>query len=328
MRWYKTHPLFSTLVTVLMLIAVGCAVFVFATRSAIRDAEARYAERQNTLAAFARQQPFPVAENARAVEADLEAKTETLAAIRKELQGRGEAGARILSAEPPATSTEAYFDLANFVESMRAKAEASEIGLPQGTRFGFSAYASSGPPPDRIGLVFRQRLMAEYLLSTLIDSRPRSIDSIQRERPLSASEQQTAAAGSGSAQSADGGDIFQIDRRISARAPGFVDTTAFRVSFVGYTSSLRHFLNQLATFEAPIVVRSVEVAPASGQNATQAIKPAQASSGFFAFDSSAAQRTSADDRVPIVSLVESRFTVTVEFVTLVEPQSAEAQPTP
>jgi hypothetical protein len=117
-----------------------------------------------------------------------------------------------------------------------------------------------------------------------------------------------------------------MDSRISSRAPGFVEATAFRISFVGYTQVLRKFLNELATFQVPVVVRGVEVAPAAGGQPggnPQSPPPARPS-GFKIFEPAPEEAAKANAAVPLVQPGRSRFTVIVEFVNLVEPAAAAA----
>jgi len=105
--------------------------------------------------------------------------------------------------------------------------------------------------------------------------------------------------------------------------PGFVDTLPFRFAFIGTTASLRAVLNELARFELPVVVRSVEVEPLN-KGAATSVAPAVSSLPFnFGADSSAPQ----EQQKPIVEQTDSRFVVTVEFIALAEP-NASAAPTP
>src|SRR5690606_2954978 len=110
----------------------------------------------------------------------------------------------------------------------------------------------------------RQRLIAEYLLTTLYQAKPAELVSLQRSRPPGQSAP-TGGAGSRQAQApgtaTPESDFFAIDPRFSASVTGFVETTAFKITFTGYSSALRNFLNQIAGFELPLVVRSVEVDP-------------------------------------------------------------------
>jgi hypothetical protein len=94
-------------------------------------------------------------------------------------------------------------------------------------------------------------------------------------------------------------DFFELDAHGSARVPGFVDTLALRVVFVGETDALRVLLNKLAEFELPIVVRSVEAEPAE------------------------VAATAPDAVAPLVARRATRFTVTVECVQLA-PEPAKA----
>ena len=111
-----------------------------------------------------------------------------------------------------------------------------------------------------------------------------------------------------------------MDPRITARKAGFVDASAFRLSFIGKTSSLRSLLNKLGTFELPLVVRSVEVEagdpepgepPLNDNGEPIKIDPAKPEPKF----------------VPKVEVLRSKFTVTIEYIDLVsaaQPQSAPA----
>ena len=207
---------------------------------------------------------------------------------------------------------------------MRQKAQALKIKIKPDERFGFYTYISTGPDRDLIPQVFRQRLVGEYLLDALMDARPSEFLSLHRERPLTKAESAALAAGQSlptaptSASSSSVSDFFQIDPRISARVPGFVGATAFRLTFISNTESLRILLNKLATFELPLVVRSVEVEPVV-TNTLNSI-----------FGTAATTTTPAEPvpPKPLVEKVLSKFTVTVELIDLVEAPATEANPTP
>ena len=90
------------------------------------------------------------------------------------------------------------------------------------------------------------------------------------------------------------------------RVPGRLEGDAFRLEFIGQTTALREFLNALAAFKLPVIVRSVEVEPLNAQ------LPAAASAGPPA----------AGAPVPLVVQNFSRFVVVVELVRLIEPVEA------
>ena len=131
---------------------------------------------------------------------------------------------------------------------------------------------------------------------------------------------------------------------------------AFRLVFTGQTAALRTFLNQLASFQLPVLVREVEVETASAEEA--AAQPAVEEAGTVPDDSTAVRESTPASIVlsaeapadavdapapakrkpappaarpvtatPIVSKPLSRFTVTVEAIELVAPAPpADTQP--
>src|SRR6185503_7425931 len=152
------------------------------------------------------------------------------------------AAERIHSAKVPAARPDAYFDLATFVERTRESAKKHEVEVrPEAARFGFATYANEGPVQDHIEPVFRQRLIAQYLIDSLIEARPRAILAIKRERTLSKAEREARAAAVAAGDTPteptgeEGPDYFTIDPRVTARVAVFIDTTAFRFVFTGQT---------------------------------------------------------------------------------------------
>jgi len=155
----------------------------------------------------------------------------------------------------------AYFDLAWFVEEMRATAAAEDVQLVEAESFGFSSHAHSGPDSEHVGRVLRQRRHLESLLKALFSVRPVRLESVRREAPLPGS-----AAARGGADAA-GADYFRIAPETSLQRSGMIDTLAFRLIFVGNTGCLRDFLNRLLEDDTPWMVRLVEVEPATRASA-------------------------------------------------------------
>jgi hypothetical protein len=281
--------------------------------------------------------------------------------MESELKGKGAAAERIRNVRVPAARTDAYFDLATFVEKTRALARKNEVNVrPEANRFGFAAFANEGPLHDHIEPVFRQRQMIQYLVETLIEARPRSLIAVKREPTVSKADRdaRTAAIANGETpvepEVVEGPDYFTIDPRVTARMPGFIDTMAFRLVFTGQTAALRTFLNQLASFQLPVLVREVEVETASAEEAsaqaaveeagtvpddTAAMRESTPASIVLSADAPAVDAPAPAKRkplpqaarpvtaTPIVSKPLSRFTVTVEAIELVAPAPpADAQP--
>lgn len=355
----RNRRFFTFLLCVCAVIALGELYLTYDRWMASRAAAKTLVERRAELQAMATLTPPPKREVATAIEADLAKAQASLAAIQAELKGRGPAAERLRSAKVPANRTDAFFDLATFVEKTRELAKKNDVIVrPEAARFGFAAFANEGPAADHIGQVFRQRQIAQYLLEALIEAKPRAIVAVKREKTLDKAKlEERIAANTAIAQgnpapdappadeeSADDGlDYFRIDRRVTARVPGFIDTIPFRLVFTGQTAALRLFLNKLAAFELPVLVREVEVEPASAEEAV-AEEPAPAADAPEAAAASVvlsaapapkpaakappakAARTSAI--APIVSKPLSKYTVTVEFVELFAPPPPPAGDAP
>jgi hypothetical protein len=186
---------------------------------------------------------------------------------------------------------------------MREHAARRGVRLNQEERFGFADYAHTGPEPEDIPTVFRERCVTEYLLGALFDARPQQLLAVQRERRAAAGVRPTGRNSvRGTSVSTD---FFEWNPRASARRAKVLEGFALQVSFVGQTVSLRTLLNQLATFELPLVVRAVEV--------ERAVMP---------LDERAVSAAGSESIAPLVPLSLSRFTVTVELIELVDSSRA------
>jgi hypothetical protein len=359
MSFYRKNPLFALVLTVCAMLVAGELALIYERFSASREAAKRLEQRRAELEGMSQLTPPPTREIATAIEKDLAKAQEALASMESELKGRGPAAERIRAAKIPAARTDAYFDLATFVEKTRELARKREVDVrPEAGRFGFAAFVNEGPVQDHIEPVFRQRQIAQYLVEALIEARPRSIISIKREHPVSKADREARAAALASGEppaeiiTEDGPDYFTIDPRVTARVPGFLDTIPFRFTFTGQTAALRTFLNQLASFELPILVREVEVDSASTEEASAATaleEPSVAAEPDAASTTApsvvlsveapanrmaapaakpqppAARAPRPATATPIVSKPLSRFTVTVEFVELVPPPATPAE---
>lgn len=282
-----------------------------------------------------RQKPAPNDENLRRAKEDFEHDGVVLATMLRALNVGGADELDIFKGEP-ASRTEAFFDIAQSVDRLRKAADEAHIALRPDEFFGFSAYAHEGPDPDLIRAVYRQRRIVEYLLGKLFAARPRALLSVQREEPVRASATPpkpgakppaAPAPKSGQADANATGDIFVIDRQVSARTPGYVDTMAFRITFSGQTAALRGFMNALAAPEIPLVVRSVEVTTVSPESQRQGSRPGQPPANLFPRAPGSPTTETTASNVPIVPENEAHFTVTVElFEVKIRPPAVAGTP--
>lgn len=333
----RRHPIFFTLVAIIVVAIAAEAWFVFAIQAQERVLEKQLNQKITEIERLQRQRPGPTDENLRRVRSDFAQNAEVLATMMRSLRVAGPDELEYFKTDEPKDSTDAYFKIVTFVDSMRANYTAAGILTRPEERFGFGSYAEKGPEAELVVPVYRQQRIVEYLLNALMAARPRALVSVQRENPrtglptpdksavatppASRPVATFAGGGAGKVDSAAVSDFFVIDPQVSARTPGYVDTMAIRISFTGQTSSLRGFMNALSVPDIPLVVRSVEVEPARGEGAGGA-------QGRTADRNADGQGPPVD--LAIVADNESRFTVTVELfeVKLRVPDVEGATPKP
>jgi hypothetical protein len=352
MARFKTFPVFYSLITALGLAAVGASWCIYErSQTAQRSANALN-KKHSELNQLQSVVPTPSEQNKALIKADLVRSEDALTLMRAELKGQGQAAdalqkaraayvqaaalkpseraAMLREAKVPYEPTDLFFNIATFVEKMRESTHTANIKTKADERFGFATYANAGPERDLIPSVFRQRQVAEYLMGAMIEAKPNELVAFQRELPAASSSpvaaKTSAALSRGSATNTNP-DLFEIDPRITARVPGFVDASAFRLTFIGETACLRSLLNKLATFELPLVVRGVEVDPLSNKSdqAPEKAAPANTLSSIFGITPSEAPEIV--NPKPLVEKVLSKFTVTVELIDLVALSPSEATPT-
>jgi hypothetical protein len=284
-RLSSRHLLWISLAAFAVVIAAE-GVWLRREQLAARRAQAALDQKRQERDWLAAQTPALGAENEEAISADLAAARQALADAKAALR-RGETGRWV---EPAPTQTlEAYFNIASFVERNRAAAGAARVTLRPEERFGFAAFANEGPAVEMLPQVHRQLLVADTLVAQLIEAHPLALLALRRE---AAGRGQAAAKGQAE-------DYFVMDRALSVRRPGEVETVAFRVEFSGQTATLRNFLTGLAALPQPFLVRSVEVEPMpAGVAATSPVAGAP------------------EAPVPLVRQNLSRFAVIVESVLL------------
>ena len=201
------------------------------------------------------------------------------------------------------------------VNGLTGETEPAPIETSGDFAFGFDAYADAATipaDPQLVPLLDKQRQILSALVDKLIASHPQSIELIERE---ALEKNATAAQIPGT---------FVIDPAVSARVPNAIDTLAFRVSFKGYTESLRLFLNELAKFDLPIVVRGVQVERPIGSD-TVNVKQTDESNNFeaifgsFGMEESTEDATEAEAQKPVIVDNLSTFTLLLEFIEVVLP---------
>ena len=135
-------------------------------------------------------------------------------------------------------------------EHLNSEGEPSPVTIAEDFAFGFEAYveqASVPEIPEVIPLIDQQRQILTYVITELLASDPLEIMSVKR---------MVFAGESLLANSDNSG--FKMPKDASASMKGLIQTIPFKLQFRAYTAVWK-FLNKLAMFEMPILVRSIQV---------------------------------------------------------------------
>lgn len=313
----KKNPIFSASVGVCVLAFLGLGYMAFSASGDLKKSKKQLNGAVREYNAAATAEVAPSQEN-------LEASAENLEALERQfsvVSGELRKGTRLTSTDDGIAVTTAIRDYirkfqryaANPVDSDGELSD-TEIVIPEDFAFGFSDYYPTTEIPDdpeEVAYLGKQRQVLNYMMTKLMDARPKSIQMVEREYYKAESdENETSNQGSQASQG------FVVDPAVSAAVPGAIDTMAFRLKFTGSTDSLRQFFNNLNTFDLPIVVRSVEVTRASGEGISVETDKDGGLEGIFggfgeSSDSTAAQNAAA--REPVIIGNNSQYTLIVEY---------------
>lgn len=313
MQPIRQHPVFYTIILVLvLLLAVELVVFVMG-RQTLGVIVSEFELNQRKYQTLSENRIAPTAENSRLVLADLEQDSQVLVQMLDTLNASGSNDLLLFQGVPP-SRTDAYFNLATFVERTRQLAGQAGVEIGSEERFGFGAYANEGPDSEYIEAIFKQRRIAEVLLEALFSAKPARLNGVFRDDWEPAPDEPGGVRPVTRQGSNKVPETFVIDPQVTARVPDVVRTYAFRLEFVGQTASLRTFMNHVAGSDLPLIVRSVEVEsfqpPARNTRGRREDPFAAIADQASNLDLPALQAA----RVPIVNRNLSRFAVTVEFL--------------
>lgn len=324
MDLFKKNPVFCILCIVAVLVFAGGTTLVVLESGKLAKSKKQVEKVERQIEGLLQANPAPTVENMEAAEQNVKALNAKLLNIREELQRGGSLslstdGSRVMSGLQKYIST--------YRKRMSSHVNADEVKapivVPAEFAFGFDPYLKESRIDDDAVIVpalDKQRQVLSYILDQLIAADPVGIQAVERELLKPGSDD-------------DGG--FVISPALTARVPDAIDTLAFRVTFTGYTPVLRKFLNNLAQFELPVVVRSVEVKgqtdaeKASGSNraASQQIDDIFSVFGGASSDGGATtETTTTQTETAVISANVSSFTVTLEFIEIILPSNSEENP--
>lgn len=299
---------------ILMVLAGLCVVAegvgIYFSHRTMAKTERRLQNLQREWRTMGQVSPAPTEKNATAIAEEVDREEVEISRLRTALMG-GKVAEQIREAEIPGTRTDAFFDLAGYVEALRGLAKEQGVALSADERFGFSEYATAGPTEALIPTVFEQRQALDYLLRTLLAAKPERLLHVWRSPPIQ-------EEGEKSNSRSLGDDEFILPPKLSLQKKAFLTTQAFRIRFIGETSTLRAWVNRLSHFELPVAVRLIEVAPVKASTRRVQTTRSSASSLVLTADEPVAD--------PLVRREPSEFTVTLEVLALAPLENQEGEP--
>ncbi len=349
MKYFKKYPLFFVIVSLL------CAVFVAGTGYNV------YLNMQRVDAGKKLKKSMKAYSNA--LEADPSQKAiDDSAKNIKQLQGRLDFLIKDLTRASndifkPLTAKEGYQlteQLRGMVNKWKLEAKNKDIAIPEEMEFSYKKYVAPNALPPRneaVPAIWKQACVLDYIMKKLYlcksEESPMYVLWVQREvlkeeTDNSKKNKKTTRVVRKRKSSSISGDSFEIDKAITARKEGSLDTLAYRFVFAGHTDVLRRFLNQLKDFDAMLVVRSIDVRPADkasidaitqNREAEEAESQENNDAGNALFggnseNSSGESENSGDgsitvqNRTPVVTDNISEFTVVIEYVDVVTNKEA------
>ena len=302
MAWFKKNILFTIIMVLLAGVLAAEIFYVLGRRQEARAAEAEFQTKVEEHNALSSKKILPHENNVALLKAEVERQKEELGQYHNLLEGDGKLQEAFKNY--PKSRADAFFDIASFIQEYRRKAAEANVAIPANETFGFGAYSTTGPTEDKLAEVYKQRLIVAYILEEIFEAGPQALLSIRRP-----------GEGGGSSQGQrEGGGSFSLDPKFSVAIPDMATTLPFEVLFTGHTDTLRSFLNQLSSYEVPLVVRKVEVTPAGETPGERQQTEAPRRRSAPVQQEETATENESQEAVPLVRDNLSRFTIALEFV--------------
>lgn len=347
------------LIAIAALFIAGCAMAYLAYRGSTDSALALTRARKEQLALLNGHSFEPGAapvslndKNVEAAAADVKELEVHLSSLRTVVAGNPDLA---IKGKASANSAELSALLRESVDGWRKLAADQGIKLMPNdpTAFGFHRYIhNQGTSPKRdFQKVDQQRQIIDFIVRQLAESRPAGspllIESVDREPVETFVLVPEGKPGAGTYVPDTDGSKNEIDEFLPSRTfdrPGLVDSLSFRVRFVGYTPTLRTFVNKIRNSGRPVAIMTIDVglasketekllsgsAPAAavpGAAAPAAAAPAVLGGFFGAEEVAPANGTKpaasqVDQRVLVVPRKLSSFVVQIDYLSIPEEKPA------
>jgi hypothetical protein len=332
-RAFKENPIFFAVNGLLLLLSLIFSTLFFMGSLKKKNLAKQFDIGQTSLIRTISKKPYPTKENLEKSEQNVSKLQVRKTKHEENLLGKGKLQLTPEKNESGNVVSDYEFTvkrrIREYALAKRAQAKKNDIKLKKGSSeetFGFSNYVDQTTTTNNNALareIDKQRAILDHVLTQLLDSGITEFISVRRENLENQLDPALQIV-------AD--DVFILDRKMSARVIGAIDTYAFQFEFAGYTSGLRHFFNQISSFELPVVVRDVNATRVQ-QETIAAKTPAPSpvpfsrsdSAPFSPFGSPAPFTANTppneqqNEQKPVVDKNLSRFRIILEFIELAQP---------
>ncbi|MDE0820773.1 MAG: Amuc_1100 family pilus-like protein [Opitutales bacterium] len=323
MRAVKENPIFFSVTGLLLLVSLVFSILFFMGSLQKTDLAQQFGIGQDGLIRAISKKPYPTKDNLEKSDQNVSKLQVRKTEHEENLLGKGKL--QLTPEDVPDYEFTVKRRIREYALAKRAQAKKNNVKLKKGANketFGFSNYVDQTTTTNNNALareIDKQRTILDHVLTQLLDSGITEFIAVRRENLENQLDPTLPIA-------AD--DVFQLDRKMSARVIGAIDTYAFQFEFAGYTSGLRKFFNQISSFELPVVVRDVNATRVQQDTLVTNI-PASSPVPFnrpgaapFSPAPFTVKKTSNEQQIeqqPVVDKNLSRFRIILEFIELAQP---------
>ena len=315
MELFKKHILFFSGISICTIALIAGLVFSVLAALDLSKKSKSFDRTERNLKRMLVASPSPVDENVIASDLNVLKLSEKLESIREELERGLEAEASIDGVRVAAGIQQYISKFTTLAKTHESEYGPSPIEIPENFAFGFDRFKLESKVPDdpkEIAMLDKQRDILDFLISELFATHPKGILAIKRQTAKQSDDNDFDDYYGDSS-------IFNIGSSVTSKVEGAIDTIAFEISFSGKTNTLRRFLNRLAEFERPIVVRSINV---SRPNETIKRRLNETDVDLESLTSEELEKLKEEEkRDLIVTENISNFTLTLEYIEIVLPKN-------
>lgn len=315
MELFKKHILFFSGISICTIALIAGLVYSVIAALDLGKKSKSVNRTERNLKRMLVANPSPVSDNVTASDLNVLRLSEKLETIREELERGDEAEASVDGVRVAAGIQQYISKYTTLAKTHESKYGPSPIEIPQDFAFGFDRFKLESKVPEdlkEIAMLDKQRDILDFLIGELFATHPKGILAVKRQSAKQ-SEEDDFDDYYGDAS------LFRIGSSVTSKVEGAIDTIPFEISFSGKTNTLRDFLNRLAEFKRPIVVRSINVL-----RPNESIKRklyAETDEDLDSLTSEELEKLKeAEKRDPVVTENISEFTLTLEYIEIVLPK--------